>query len=177
VKLFFVVCLPIVTGSRRGDTDEEAVKVKLPQTGVGLPANALKMRSLGLSNLDIGPALSNGTDLGRELCVETHDVHLLSPKTGRIIEVTKVKSEGWFRNAQPGTVLGSRVYKLLTCRVGLNAAGLDRLTMLDASYICIPACVILSRIGSLAPELRSSGPVKCVWRVVWHFARMSPRMG
>jgi hypothetical protein len=67
-----ILGLPIVTRSRRSDTDEEGVEVELAETGVGLPVDFLQVRSLSLSSFDIGPALRNGTHLGCELLVETH---------------------------------------------------------------------------------------------------------
>jgi hypothetical protein len=69
--------IPIITGSRRSDTDDESIEVKLPESWVGPPVDALQVRSLSLSNFDIGTLVGNRTDLRLELVGETHDARLL----------------------------------------------------------------------------------------------------
>jgi hypothetical protein len=64
-------CIPIIASSCRGDTDNERPKVKFPESRVRHPFNALQVRSLRLSNLNVGGLASDSAHLRLEL-VEHH---------------------------------------------------------------------------------------------------------
>jgi hypothetical protein len=72
-------CIPIIASSCRGDTDNERPKVKFPESRVGHPFNALQVRSLRLSNLNVGGLASDSAHLRLEL-VEHHIVQSFSRK-------------------------------------------------------------------------------------------------
>jgi hypothetical protein len=76
--------LPIVTSGRRSDTDDESVEVKLPETWIGPPVDALQLRSFSLSNFNIvGPF---GCGLRPKLVRETHNVQLLLFEGGKNVK-------------------------------------------------------------------------------------------
>jgi hypothetical protein len=45
--------IPIISSGRRGDTDDEGIEIKLPESRIRPPVHLCEVRSLSLRNLDL----------------------------------------------------------------------------------------------------------------------------